>query len=1128
MFTNMKAARCFVGSLLGLLTATAVAQVTPTFVTEFEYAGGTVISPSRPLEEQLRNVGGRVVIPEFPIPGGGTIDLELTRFHVTTPATKFVVGRKGQPDQVLDFDHQSIVHLRGKVAGVDTSHVVLTVSPWGSAGRIEMTPSGPIYGIASRMDAQTPLPDGRLVVFPGKSGFSPTSSMPAWCGTDTSGWKPIAPPQGAPDGGLRIKGLQQLQLAVETDYEYYSRYNDLNAAGAYVVQLFAQVSDIYIRDVNCHVQLTFVRLWDDPNDLFNEPDPLGPFRNYWNANMGHVTRDTALFLSGRRNLPWGGVAYLPGLCNNNSYSVCGYTTGFFADPTIPHVFNHDIMVTAHEIGHNCNTPHTHDLGLDECDDGTSQPQRGTIMSYCGQTFTGGNANQDLRFDTVTAGIMYDYTHSVSCLADDCNGNGVADATDITNGTSLDLNGNGIPDECEDCNNNQRLDDEDIRLGFSLDLNGNGIPDECEPDCNNNGVPDDMDFLPRIGNIVFHDNFETDTGWTLTNLGATSGDWERGVPVNDPQWEYDPASDYDGSGQCMLTENAPGNTDVDNGATRITSPRIDMSVGGLSVSYAYYLNLTRSGQEDRILVEGNSADGAGAWAQLASHNTNGGLDWRVHVITPQDFINAGLAQTSTMRFRFTINDSNPQSIVEGGLDAFIVGEYIPAVSVDTNLNWIPDECEPDCDNNQVMDYAQIQANMALDLNRNMILDSCEDCNNNQTPDIIDLDHAHNVWITTKEQPIIREYFSLYGTQTNLSDNAGIQEGQDLIITPDRRVLVTSKLDSRVLEFSVGGQFVGNLVSSGAGGLSDPAGMLVHNDDLLVASAGTNSVKRYDLTTGASLGDFIAAGSGGLVGPFGVTHGLNGNIFVTSSDNRVLEYDADTGAFIGEFVTAGSGGLSEPRGLLFMPETDKLLVVSYGSNNVLQYDGTTGAFERQFNVNGTATVLTLDQPWCIRRGPEGHVYVSRSHDHESGGGGPSPLHLTNARIYHFNPVSGFLERAYIQGVNSGIEHATGFDFVPDAGTDCNFNQIPDECDITSGRSQDVNNNGIPDECEGNVCYPDCDQSTGPGVLDIFDFLCFGNNFDQGNAYACDCDTSTGPGVCDIFDFLCFGNAFSVGCP
>jgi hypothetical protein len=62
----------------------------------------------------------------------------------------------------------------------------------------------------------------------------------------------------------------------------------------------------------------------------------------------------------------------------------------------------------------------------------------------------------------------------------------------------------------------------------------------------------------------------------------------------------------------------------------------------------------------------------------------------------------------------------------------------------------------------------------------------------------------------------------------------------------------------------------------------------------------------------------------------------------------------------------------------------------------------------------------------------------------------------------------------------------------------------------------------------CYPDCDTQTGIGVLDIFDFLCFGNRFTANDPYACDCDVSTGMGVCDIFDFLCFGNAFTAGCP
>jgi outer membrane protein assembly factor BamB len=62
----------------------------------------------------------------------------------------------------------------------------------------------------------------------------------------------------------------------------------------------------------------------------------------------------------------------------------------------------------------------------------------------------------------------------------------------------------------------------------------------------------------------------------------------------------------------------------------------------------------------------------------------------------------------------------------------------------------------------------------------------------------------------------------------------------------------------------------------------------------------------------------------------------------------------------------------------------------------------------------------------------------------------------------------------------------------------------------------------------CYADCDTSTGVGVLDVFDFLCFQDHFVNGEPYACDCDTSTGPGVCDVFDFLCYQDAFVAGCP
>ncbi|MHC5110860.1 MAG: M6 family metalloprotease domain-containing protein [Planctomycetota bacterium] len=41
------------------------------------------------------------------------------------------------------------------------------------------------------------------------------------------------------------------------------------------------------------------------------------------------------------------------------------------------------------------------------------------------------------------------------------------------------------------------------------------------------------------------------------------------------------------------------------------------------------------------------------------------------------------------------------------------------------------------------------------------------------------------------------------------------------------------------------------------------------------------------------------------------------------------------------------------------------------------------------------------------------------------------------------------------------------------DCNSNNVPDDCDITSGTSADDNEDGIPDECTGCVDNSDCDD-------------------------------------------------------
>jgi V8-like Glu-specific endopeptidase len=171
--------------------------------------------------------------------------------------------------------------------------------------------------------------------------------------------------------------------------------------------------------------------------------------------------------------------------------------------------------------------------------------------------------------------------------------------------------------------------------------------------------------------VFGDNFQTDTGWTTSINGATAGQWERGVPVNDPNWAYDPATDGDGSGQCYLTQNAAGNTDVDGGSVTLTSPALDMSGGSCLLRYRYYLNLTVADGTDRLLVEMSSNGTAGPWVAVATHAANNGTVWTSNEISTSAITSAGLSFTSNMRVRFTANDGGTASIVEAGVDGIAV-------------------------------------------------------------------------------------------------------------------------------------------------------------------------------------------------------------------------------------------------------------------------------------------------------------------------------------------------------------------------------------------------------------------------------------------------------------------------
>ena len=180
-------------------------------------------------------------------------------------------------------------------------------------------------------------------------------------------------------------------------------------------------------------------------------------------------------------------------------------------------------------------------------------------------------------------------------------------------------------------------------------------------------------------INFTDNFETDLGW-LTFGSATAGQWQRGVPAGFGD-RGDPTTDADGSGQCFLTGNGPGNTDVDGGDTAILSPTLDATGAGDAFLdyFIWFSNDLGTAVDDVMTVEISPDDGV-TWStvETLTSSTSG---WEHRLIRIADT----LAPTSTMRLRVTASDLGQPSIVEAGFDGASLLRFLCSTAILGDIN-----------------------------------------------------------------------------------------------------------------------------------------------------------------------------------------------------------------------------------------------------------------------------------------------------------------------------------------------------------------------------------------------------------------------------------------------------------
>lgn len=198
---------------------------------------------------------------------------------------------------------------------------------------------------------------------------------------------------------------------------------------------------------------------------------------------------------------------------------------------------------------------------------------------------------------------------------------------------------------------------------------------------------------RIGEeaVLLADSFNTDQGWTVVNEAVSDGGWERGQPASDGA-RGDPLVDSDGDGWCYLTGNRLGNSDLDGGPTRLTSPVINAAgYTELVLTYDRWF-ANNNGDADRFVAE-VSNDGGATWQTLETVGT-------AHAWTPRQFnLQSYILPTNAVRVRFSAWDNPNNSATEVGLDNFrVVARRCVAAPL----------CYADYDQNGGVDGADVEA------------------------------------------------------------------------------------------------------------------------------------------------------------------------------------------------------------------------------------------------------------------------------------------------------------------------------------------------------------------------------------------------------------------------------------
>lgn len=224
---------------------------------------------------------------------------------------------------------------------------------------------------------------------------------------------------------LNVSAQRPVKIYFECDYQLYSSIGSSNV-NSFVTSNFNSIAALY-QNENIPIQLSEIYKWNTPDPYMAYSTSSEVLKKFCDTKQDNFNGDIGQLLSFRDI--GGGIAWMDVLCS--SYNAQYHTgrlsvLGNMNSQIIPlPTYSWNVGASAHELGHNFGSPHTHSCTwpggpLDSCytaEGSCSRPLRanynGTIMSYC---HLNGAINLSRGFGALPGDLIRTKYYSAPCLS----------------------------------------------------------------------------------------------------------------------------------------------------------------------------------------------------------------------------------------------------------------------------------------------------------------------------------------------------------------------------------------------------------------------------------------------------------------------------------------------------------------------------------------------------------------------------------------------------------------------------------------------------------------------------------------------------------------------------------------